>query len=163
MADEQFKSITVGALELDDEQIEEGRVDGEEEEMDDDPFKDVELPSFDEDQLRRIGVLQDDETLRECRVLLKDDAILPTKLEAMARSIDVRKFLRHRSLFRESRQGVLMRLWTTPREEINVLIVVGKAGLKEVMEEHHQFDPKCPSSISHLGMRKTMTALSDRL
>ena len=162
LADEEFKNISVGALELDDAQIADGRVDGEEEELDDDVFKDVELPSFDEDQLQRIGELQDDDILRECRVLLKDDAVLPTKLEAMARSVDVRKFLRHRSLFRESAQGVLMRMWTNQREEIAKLIVVGEGGFERLMKQHHGFDPASPSMISHLGMRKTMLALSDK-
>ena len=49
LADVNFKNIS--ALELDDMQIAEGRVEGEEEELDDDAFKNVELPLFDDDQL----------------------------------------------------------------------------------------------------------------
>ena len=56
----------MSALEIDDQDIADGRVEGEEEELDDDVFKDIELPTFDDEQLQRIRDLQDDETLREC-------------------------------------------------------------------------------------------------
>ena len=132
----------------------------EEEELDDNAFKDVELPVFDDDRLQRIQSLQDDETLRECQDLLKEDAQLPTKLGALAKSINIRSFLRHRSLFHNSPQGVLMRLWTTPKEEVIKLIVVGDEGFERLLI--HKFDPSRPSLIAHLGMRKTMTSLSSR-
>ena len=85
----------MSALEIDDQDIADGRVEGEEEELDDDVFKDIELPTFDDEQLQRIRDLQDDETLRECKDLLKENARLPTKLEALAKNINIRSFLRH--------------------------------------------------------------------
>ena len=81
----------MSALELDDDDIAEGRV----EELDDNAFKDVELPVFDDDQLQRIRSMQDDETLKQCQDLLKENAILPSKLGALAKSVNVRNFLRH--------------------------------------------------------------------
>ena len=45
----------MNGLEIDDEDIAEGRVEEEEEEeLDDDAFKDVDLPLFDDGQLQRI-------------------------------------------------------------------------------------------------------------
>ena len=155
--------LNVSALELDDSQIAEGRVDErEEEELDENVFGDVELPVFDHAQLQKIRGMQNDETLRKCQDLLKEDAVLPTKLSAMAESIKIRNFLRHLSLFRISPQGVLLRLWTTPAEEVVKLIVVGEEGFKGLLKETHGFNPSQPSMIAHLGMRKTMAALSTR-
>ena len=55
LAEECFTDILVNALEIDDEDIAEGRVEEEEEEeLDDDAFKDVDLPLFDDGQLQRI-------------------------------------------------------------------------------------------------------------
>ena len=55
-----------------------------------------------------------------------------------------------------------MRLWTKPSEEVVKLIVVGDKGFKKLLKEKHKFNPSQPSLLAHLGMRKTMTALSSR-
>ena len=100
LAEECLTNILVNALELDKEDIAEGRVEEEEEEeLDDDAFKDVNFPLFDDDQLQWIQNMQDDEAVKQYLDLLKEDAILPSKLGALVKPINVQNFFRHKSLF----------------------------------------------------------------
>ena len=78
LVEESFSNVS--ALELDDDDIAEGRV----EELDDNAFKDVELPVFDDDQLQRIRSMQDDETSRQCQDLLKEKCNITNKTRCLS-------------------------------------------------------------------------------
>ena len=94
---------SVAALEIDDDDLAEGRIEEEEEgELDDQFLEGMLLPNYEADDLERIQYLQDDKMLRQCCDYIRDTVELPNKLSALQLPYEVQIFLRHQSLFRVS-------------------------------------------------------------
>ena len=153
---------SVAAIGLDDDDMAEGRCEEEEDgELDEDIFSGVVLPSFSDERLSTVlQMQQDDAILDECRHFLLGTKEIPMKIEALALPFHLQDFLRHRSSFRLSPQGVIFRLWVLKNGGVVSLIVVGAAAFNDLVESVHSFSPDSSSHAAHLGRRKTMTVLS---
>ena len=152
---------TIAAFGLTDEEVESG-IDEVLEEVppDEDIFADTELQEFENERLREVLNLQrSDETIDAIKKYLKEEIPWPEKTEAFILSIPLQQFLRHRSFYRLTKQGVLLRLWPMENGKIDQLVVVGERQYKGLVEETHK---KESSSHQHAGQRRTFTALSKR-
>ena len=155
---------SVAALEIDDDDLAEGRMEKEEEgELDDRFLEGMPLPIYEADDLERIRYLQDDEVLRQCRDYIGDDVEIPDKLSVLQLPYEVQNFLRHRSLFRLSPQGIIFRLWLHPSGKVNRLIMVGKTQFMELLHEAHTFHDNRTNTAAHIGIRKTFQILSNKV
>ena len=123
--EEDAEHLYVNAIELSDEDIEEGMVEEVEEgEVDDRCLEGVLLPTFDDEKRLYLLDLQDDDDIRRCKGMLEDEEMLPDKLSVLQESWSVQQFLRHRSLFRLTSQNILIRIWVEPDGRMTQLIVV---------------------------------------
>ena len=151
---------TVSAIDLNDEEMESGENEILEEDDLDDPFLEgVSLPTFNDERLEEVRRMQNDETLEEIRDFIGGKREIPGKHEALGLNLHLRYFLRNRSLFRVSPQGVLFRLWTTTKGETHPLIVVGAAAFRKLIGDVHSFTTEGDNRLCHIGRRKTMLAL----
>ena len=153
----------VAMIGLDDDDLRSGRCEETEEEVVDvDIFDSVEIPQFSGARLEFVrGLQENDEIIVEIRRLINGDRPIPPKIEALSLPLALQQYLRHRSNFRVSSQGVLLRLWAWKDGTASALIVVGKSGMERLITETHSFDSK-GGNLAHLGQRKTMEALSRR-
>ena len=148
------------AISLDDDEIDAGRNDADDDEIDD-VVESCALPTFAPDALLHVELLQrGDETLDEIRLYLNGEKEIPSKNAAMLLSVKLQNFLRHASLFRISPQSVLFRVWTAKDGAVKPLIVVGAEKFKELVAETHAFTTTAAAQTAHLGMRKTFEILS---
>ena len=151
------------AVGIDDDDIEAGRNNDEEDEIDDALIGGCALPSFSPEALGEVENLQSgDVTLNEIRLYLGGEKEIPSKNEAMLLPKQIQSFLRNMTLFRISPQSVLMRIWTAKDETVTPLIAVAEEKFKMLVNQTHGFTTNSASQTGHLGMRKTFQILSER-
>ena len=152
--------VTLAAFGLDDDEVDEGMDEMVDDAViDDDTLEGVSLPSFDWESLREALKLQEnDETIAMIIDFIVNEKASPDKTKALGFSLQFQQFLRHRSLFRLSKQHVLFRLWVRPDGLTDRLIVVGGAQFEELVRNTHR-SPTSP--LRHLGIRKTFNAISN--
>ena len=85
---------------------------------------------------------------------------MPDKIEALSLPTQIQDFLRHKSNFRLTPQGILVRIWIFPNGEMIPLIVVGYDALLQLIADTHEFKPTSTRQSAHLGQRKTMTIIA---
>ena len=149
---------SVGAISLDDDDFDAGRVEEEDAPPDGDVMDSIQLPRFSGSRLDFVRRLQvGDDILDRCRDFLTGTTPLPDKAEALLLPAPLQDFLRHRSLFRLTDQNILIRLWLNPSGIVDPLIVVGSNEFLKLVGETHSFEST--SSTGHIGQRKTMISL----
>ena len=154
--------IVVAAVDLDDEEQASGRV----EILTDEPTRidlpsTIELPIYEEKELEKIRNMQiNDSILDQVMKYMKGEINQPSKIEAMALASEIKDFLRHKSNFRLNSQGVLMRIWIESDGKMIPLIVVSDKAFQELLSNLHNFNPRNPTSIPHMGSRRTFAALA---
>ena len=157
----EVQRMNICSFGLTDEEIEGGRNDADDEEMED-IFRDVTLPVYDDDNLEKAKEMQEDETIRKCAQYLRGEEEIPRKINALSLPKDIQTFLRHKLCFRLNEQGILFRLWTHKNGSIDPLLVVGDSQMDRLIAKTHEFDVNCPSGLSHIGQRKTFTAIAKK-
>ena len=156
--------ITISAVDFDDQDLADGR-----EEITEDILSDndlpitLELPSYGPAELDRVRSMQlGDATINYILRYLKGEIPTPDKISSMALSSELRDFIRHKSNFRTSDQGVLFRVWISKEGSMSPLIVVGNTAFQDLLKQTHSFTPNSGTpSIPHSGMNRTMSALCD--
>ena len=109
---------TVNAVTFVDGELEEGRVEEEEEgEPDDSVLENLQLPIFPENLLEKIQELQQDDILSKCKEYLSQQLPTPSKYQSALLTPNIRSFLRHRSLYRLTSQNILVRVWVSPARQ----------------------------------------------
>ena len=152
-------AVTLAAFGLNDEDLDEGLVECvDDAAIDDDCMEGIPLPSFDWEDLREALRLQEnDETITSIIDIIINKHQAPEKTAALGYTIQFQQFLRHRSLFRLSRQKVLFRVWIRTDRLIEKLVVVGAKQFEGLVTETHTSGL---SSLRHWGIRKTFNALN---
>ena len=128
--------------------------------IDEDLLASATLPSFDWEELQEVLKLQtNDKNIKTITEFVTAEKASPEKTEALALPLPVQQFLRHRSNFKLSSQGVLFRLWIGKHGQIETLIVVGEDQFKELVKHTHS---SSSSTLRHIGKRKTFEAINNR-
>ena len=128
--------ITINALALDDEDLAKGRVVEDKDQPFDDAFKDFQLPELERSRIAEVKRWQDDHIIKSCIEHIQLKRSPPSKIEILSHPVEFRKFMVNESLFRV-KDGVLWRLWVDADGNASALIVLGEAGLMEVMMRMH--------------------------
>ena len=167
--DEQVSSVSarseivVSSVDLDDSDQSAGRV---EILIDEPPTVDlpstIQLPIYGDKELSKIKEMQNnDHIINQVKMYVRGEIEQPSKIQAMALAGELKDFLRHKSNFRISNQGVLIRVWIYKDGSMVPLIVVKDEAFQKLLTDLHNFDPNNPSSLPHMGSRRTFAALSE--
>ena len=156
-ANETYQKV-IAAYSLVDEEVNEG--DDEittDTEIDRDITESVRLKRYKGERLEGVKRLQEnDELIAIIKNKIKYGEPDPPKTEALIASPEMKHFLKNKSLFKVTKDDVLLRLWHDKDGNIRQLIVVGADKFKEVASEAHQ---SIESPHRHAGQRRTFLAL----
>ena len=159
-AKEEYTNV-IAAYSLTDDQVENGENELENDtEIDNDITQKVTLNRFKGHRLESVRRLQEnDDTITDIINRLKSDQKDPPKTESLILSPALKHFLKNKSLFRVTEDGILLRLWHNANGKFDQLIVVGEKQFQVVATEAHQ---RIESAHRHAGQRRTFLALSKR-
>ena len=145
------RKVTVAAVGLTDDDIDDDVVDDGIEELCDGSLDSIVFPSVEGERVEEVKGFQDDAVLKHIKQFVDNSLPSPSKMEALALSVEMRSFLNHRSLFRVN-QELLWRLWVSKDGSATPLIFVSEKALLELLRKHH--------AETHSGFRATFKAFS---
>ena len=151
----------IAAYSLTDDQVESGENELEEDtEIDNDITAKIKLHRFKGNRLEGVKSLQEnDDAIMDIISRIKSNQKDPPKTESLILTPALKHYLKNKSLFRVSEDGILLRLWHNKNGKIDQLIVVGEKKFHQVATEAHQ---RIESAHRHAGQRRTFLALSRR-
>ena len=96
--------------------------------------------------------------------MVRGEMEIPSKIKALALPSKLQHFLRHKSNFRLSNQGLLFRVWISEDASFVPLLVVGEDGLDRLLDELHNFRPSSGrQQLPHVGVNKTFNHLRKQI